>query len=299
VICQCCGSDKIESVDGNYYSGDRIRYICHPGYGGQIVSCGDCGFMFVEYIHPRTVEVFYGLRGKNHDGGVGPGRRQIDSIVCRGQREIWGAEFPTALTRALFFSAGRAMHGHLYLKNVAEVHVCELFPSIRDEMDGQLQVAALGAGALAGSDLAGTYDLIILSNVFERLPFPRYWLSWCSNLLKSDGLLAIEMPKMDSRLVSERNFSDEEVNFFTPETLGRLISIEGSFGTANSQLGNRPDGRNTIRVLLTNERRKSEPPEYDVDAQELLTILGKLSFACFNHAVKVAKKEGQPECASN
>lgn len=288
--CQCCGGQRIESIDGNFYAGVNIRYICHAGYGGQVMGCSDCGYMAVEFVHPDTVSVFYGVRAKGADGGLDPTRRQLDAIVAQGQCDLWRAAMGEA-RRILFYGAGRGTHAGAYTIGGREVHVRELFPGLNGAAVGNPSVSVLtdDDAVLEG---AGSYDAVVLSNAFERLPFPRDRLSWCSHVLADGGLLFVEFPRMEPDLVRGGTFSDEEINFFTTESVGQLIAGQGSFAIVDSSLGGNPDGRQTIRAVLRNENRTTSPPSFAVDPEDMLAVLGRLNFACFDHAIGVARPVG-------
>jgi SAM-dependent methyltransferase len=281
MTCQVCGNPQVESVHGNFYAGERIRYVAHPGYGRQITNCNNCGFMAVEFIHPQTAVKYYKFNDAETRARLTPGRQQANAAVSKGQYELWGNLPCETPSRVLFYGAGRSQHGGLFCTSADEVFACELYPFMHDQIRNEQEVTLISEDQLLTPSFSCSFDLIILSNVIERLPLPKHRLSLCSYLLKDGGRLAMEMPAVDIDAVKTGQFDTEEINYFTPQSLGNLIAAEGSFDISNSQMGQHPDGRQSMRVLLTNERRISTEPSFDVTPNELLPLLGKLSFACF------------------
>jgi SAM-dependent methyltransferase len=79
----------------------------------------------------------------------------------------------------------------------------------------------------------GSFDLVNASQVFEHLPTPRILLSELVRLLRSGGLLAIDVPNYHTLpiLLNRDDFLSnappEHLNYFTPRTLRRLLHGDG------------------------------------------------------------------------
>jgi len=245
--------------------------------------------MAVEYVHPMIFSEFYRAREINSSDGSPSTRQQIDEAVSRGQSELWRALIGEGASRVLFISAGRGLHGGLFKPASGEVYIYELFHCCLDAIQTGPGVTLVDKAALCGSDLAGTFDLIIMSNGFERMPNPKYRLSWCSHLLKEGGHLAMELPNMEFKQVEVGRFDQEEINYFSPQALGNLISIQGSFSILESQMGKHPDGRDSIRAVLKNEHRLEALLDDEVPLGEIMHMLGKMSFSCFLHKTKYSR----------
>lgn len=77
-----------------------------------------------------------------------------------------------------------------------------------------------------------SFDVITAFQVFEHLPFPGQDLRHLHAMLRPGGLMLIEVPNIDTwsvRLLRarHRHFVPDHLNFFSAETLGRLLTATG------------------------------------------------------------------------
>jgi len=289
MACSICNSNQIRSINGNIYVGTSIKFVTHPTFGCEIIVCENCALMEVDYLHPAIVSEFYQKGGAVRSITENARGKEIDKIVSQGQATLWHHLFSREDARVLFLSAGRGQYGYSFKTELNSVYVCDLLPISESSIKPSADVKFVSEAELIASDLAGTFDVIIISNTLERLPNPKHHLSWCSHVLKEGGVLAFEVPQMDIDLAQNAEFDVEEINFFSPQVIGNLVTIQGSFDILDSQLGQHPDGRGSMRIILQNQRRTAIPPVNEVEAAVLMDTLGKLSFACFSHSLKVAR----------
>lgn len=109
------------------------------------------------------------------------------------------------------------------------------------EPSGEL---AAHAGAAAGCEVleetlesaalpAETFDAITALHVLEHSPDPRRFLDCCYRLLRSDGVLLVEVPDFGSRAARKQRefwrplYPDTHLYHFTRETLSRLLKQAG------------------------------------------------------------------------
>ena len=77
------------------------------------------------------------------------------------------------------------------------------------------------------------FDVITLWHILEHVPDPEYLLKEIARILKSDGLLAIEVPNISSLVVRllktkwELFAPKEHLYYFSPKTLGRMLKEMG------------------------------------------------------------------------
>lgn len=77
-----------------------------------------------------------------------------------------------------------------------------------------------------------SFDVVTSFQVFEHLPDPSAYLERVRRLLRSSGLVLIEVPNFDTWSVRvmgsrARHFSPDHLNFFSARTLGRLLESHG------------------------------------------------------------------------
>jgi len=290
--CFVCQSPNTFSVNGTAFAGLQIRYVAHAGYGIELIGCRNCEFISVEFLHPKTLDLFYSTANQTMDTEA-LFLRHTDS--CRRQTKVFEANLPKKCRRMLFYGAARSLHVDHYADMAEEIFVCDLVPAFREFAGISKHAKILNETDLNQERFAGTFDLVVLSNVLQRLPFPRSRLSLCSRLLKPGGHLAFEVPMTMAEDVGAGKFAPDEINFFSENTLTALVRTQGSFGvkflnvddvaraTPSATVVEQPqsNSRKAAQAILVNERPIRTLPPSDIDPGDLGSIMGKLSFACF------------------
>jgi SAM-dependent methyltransferase len=88
--------------------------------------------------------------------------------------------------------------------------------------------------------VAGNYDLIVCSNVLEHVPYPSDVLLDIRQAMRPDSLLYVEVPYEDilrmhgQESIEYKKHWHEHVNFFSPESITRLLKNMGLSITAMS-----------------------------------------------------------------
>ena len=96
-----------------------------------------------------------------------------------------------------------------------------------------------------------SFDVITSFQVFEHVPSPQKDIAHLSRMLRTDGLLLIEVPNVDTwtmRIMQSkhRHFVQDHLNFFSVDTLGRLL-VDHGFEVVASYC---PKRRMSIRHLV-------------------------------------------------
>lgn len=76
------------------------------------------------------------------------------------------------------------------------------------------------------------FDVVTAFQVFEHIPDPGESLRYLRNSMKKDGTILIEVPRFDTWSVSlmrsrHRHFVEDHLNFFSGQTLSRLLEDAG------------------------------------------------------------------------
>lgn len=105
------------------------------------------------------------------------------------------------------------------------------------------------------------FDIVTAFQVFEHLPDPAGDVARLAKCLKPGGLALIEVPNIDTwsvRLLGKkhRHFVHDHLNFFSPQTLSRLLE-NGGFDVVDIY---HPSRRMTYRHLMTIWGRRYLPP---------------------------------------
>jgi len=300
--CFACGSPNLVSLHENIFAGVNIRYVAHTGTGTQIVRCSTCGFMSVQFVHPRVAARLYLDRSNQPDPEKDSVRSMLHEENCISQLTSWKEHLPTHCQRVLFLGAGRTIQARKHLSFAQEIFTCDLVPEINAAARTASGVMVLEPDGLKDPNLEETFDLVILSNALERLTFPRGQLSTCARLLKSRGTLMFEVPNMSYERVREGQYSPEELNYFTKASLYALIKNEGNFSVTAFDSGEEAtilknatgfwgkddsplatENRPVLRMVLNNERHQVDTTRPDIDPQDIGEHLLMLSFACMIH----------------
>jgi len=304
--CYVCHSPDMFSVNDTGFFGDRIKYVAHTGFGIELLGCRNCDFISAEFIHPKTLTRFYETPAQKTNTAT---LHRLHDSNCRKQADFFTSNLPKKTGRVLFFGAGRSLHAQPYMGMSDELFICDLVPAFRDLTGTSIRAKILDDTQLKDDDLAGSFDLIVLSNVLQRLPFPRSQISLCSRLLKHGGHLAFETPITTLNEVREGRFGREEVNFFSANTLKAIISTQGSFGVELFNIDDLPRDdpsamgigefqslpRKTAQYVLVNERPVSDLPPSDIAPEDIISVIGKLSFGCFVAGMSMSTwSDGRP-----
>ncbi len=80
---------------------------------------------------------------------------------------------------------------------------------------------------------SNTFDVVYMRDVFEHVLNPKPLLAELNKIMRKDGVLSIEVPNIEGaiyKLVRENHtviFGFEHVNYWSPETLRRILNLTG------------------------------------------------------------------------
>jgi len=297
--CYACASRDVGSVHDNVIASNQINYVAHSGTGVQIVKCRQCDFMSVQFIHPKTISLLYQGNSTASASIDSTQRSELHLNNCQNQLDSWKDQLPENCNRVLFFGAGRAEHASLYLNLSEEVFACDLSAQNLETARENSRLNIVDLDNLRAPHLENTFEMIVFSNVLERLTFPQSQLSLCARLLKADGVLALEVPDMSHEDVRGRLYGSEEINYFSLNSLHALISTEGNFEVASRNESEEPallkdatgflvndeeappsKNRPVIRMTLRNIRNHVDTPQPNLTSQDMADHLLTLSYTC-------------------
>jgi len=281
-------------------SNPDVRHIVHSGIGAQIVKCNVCNFMSVEFVHPSVINIIYETPPLSFIPKDVSKQQELHKQNCQNQSLFVKRYMPEVKERALFLGVGRAENAQRYCEIFNEVFSSDLVPQHNKLAGGCSGLRVLPFANIQTPDLFETFNLIILSNIFERVAFPLNLIRLCANLLKQGGRLLLEVPKMSESDVFNSAYGREEINFFSSKSLEKLIEVDGNFKIIKTEESIEPialrdatcfglqskntdfsNKRSIVRLILENKRHILNTNLVDIEQQDILKHLSTLSFALF------------------
>jgi len=271
--------------------------------------------MSVELVHPEIASQlyqarsqFYQIRPQENVPISASERTLLHRKNCQTQFESWEKFLPAKCDRVLFWGAGRSENAVDYLTIAADVFACDLVLEKNDPASVDPKLIAIGPNNFNSPGLAGAFDLVVLSNVLERLTFPKSQLTMCARLLKPGGIVVLEVPEMTYATVRASEYGPEEINFFSAESLRAIVSTEGNFNILALNEAEEPAAlknatgywsgadevvpsqkRPVLRMVLQNCRNQIDSPQPDIEPQDMASYLLALSRACMMHQLTLAR----------
>ena len=301
ISCQLCKSKMTVRV---FSSGKflNFNYLSHPGYGICLNVCKDCEFVFAEFVDPHVVKTNFEASRNTHESKSVRKLHEFQNQICLSQSEKFLKNLPAKNERILYYSAARSLYAPIFSKICNDLYVVDLIPSFRDWVKTQGGLTLLSSEEINEDRFFGFFDVIILPNIMNRLPFPNSLFNQFSRLLKRDGYLLFEVPITSFEKIREGNFGPEELSFFNENSINQLISEQKRFFhvekvQVNSQLKNDPS---TIRIenqveiprpsgfsILKNERPNLDPCFFEYNEIDTDKIIRGLSLASMIRAINV------------
>ena len=291
--CQVCGSSATARIDKP--SEKPGIYMSHPTYGISLISCLVCKMHSVEFVHPKVISKYFARSQKNYTPETLISLHNFQSDLCQRQTEYFVKSLKTTKGNLLVFGAGRSLYIQPYKRLCEQVFLIELIPAFRDWACTQSDILVLDGENTEDAGFFHTFDTIILTNVLQRIAFPKAFLSRCSRLLKAGGEIAIEVPVTSLESIAQGNFGYEEINFFAEDSFRALITHQGSFEIKNIVFDPTPRSdpssvfpdkqskhlRGTMKAVLINQRPIKEEIILDYEREQLEHYLKSLSFGVF------------------
>lgn len=203
------------------------------GHGYDVVVCGICGAGFADGIPTQAdLNRYYAERSKYSYDGAGGAESPFDLDRFRRTVEQVAPYLPGAGARIL--DIGCATGGLLAIfrargfSNVMGVDPSPACAAAARSLHG-LEVRAATLGQLAG--WSERFDFVSMLGVLEHLRDVREAVRCALALVRPGGLFYAAVPDVaglaDARNAPFQQFSMEHVNFFSADSLARLLTVEG------------------------------------------------------------------------
>jgi 2-polyprenyl-3-methyl-5-hydroxy-6-metoxy-1,4-benzoquinol methylase len=299
--CPLCESNDVHAIIRTDEAGRTVHGTFHFVFGVKILRCNACDFVFADYIHPDVVDFYYRkmcrkdmsqddlkvLRESSHKNGLS----QLRSLE---------PYLPESLGTVLDFGGGAGEAARLYVDRVDKVYISEKDDTYVKALKADPNLQFVEDDVLDNDKYAGFFDLIIHSNTLEHLQNPVYQLARLSKIIKTDGLLFIEIPDEAETAAAYNFYGRQHILFFSLDTARLLVEKQGSFdivdiracGQSLSDLKKdwvvkwdydklqTDDGR-VLRLVLKNTRPSETVVAPVVEAEQLTAAHSTLSTNLF------------------
>ncbi len=231
--CAACGGMRKRRIFRQAFSGITAESLIE---GYDVVACRDCGFAFADGIPPqKDFDRHYKERSKYEYAERSAEEGGYDLSRFRSLAEEVSAFLPKKSSRILDIGCSTGtLLGLFRKKGYRSVHGMDPSPVCANSAKEQYGVKVYtGPISEIGTVLGkkAKFDCIILSGVLEHIRDLSHTLDAIARLLPSGGLLVVEVP--DATRFARypdapfQQFSTEHINFFSPDSLGNLLSAHG------------------------------------------------------------------------
>lgn len=267
--CPACHTPNAQSAHGNTIAGrTRVRYVVHPGFGLPLLTCGSCGLVFVSFIHPRVIGFYRATVFE----------KRMPALSAMQPAEILqGIDIPPGMQRVLIFAPGFGGVAESAAGLAPEVVVADIVPEPR--LSNTL--AAISADALGHPQLDGRFDLAIVPGGFNRLPMPRFWLTYLSKVVRPGGRIYARFNAFDLAMLEDAAYDPSDIAFFPAGAVQALFAASRNFRVG--AMRTIADG--SMLVDAVNEQRQTVPPPMDIDGADLMGAIADTSMSCFMNAM--------------
>lgn len=236
VACCVCGSTSTDP------------FADAPLAPGEVVRCATCSMVFVSPVTIRGLDLSPEQEAEadrlrtSSDLADLDGCWEMQFLTCeeartasdRDHRDVLGRllEYLPDRGRMLDFGAGWGQFTAAAAADGWDVTGLEPTPGralyARESRGLDVRTSTLVDGMFPPDH----FDAVVSLQVFEHLDDPAAELERIVGVLRPGGILAIEVPSIDSPLVrlmggSHRHFTPDHFWFFSPETLARMLRAHG------------------------------------------------------------------------
>lgn len=296
-ICQSNETLRLVSPDDFF----QVNYLSHPGYGICLSVCNKCHFIYTEFVHPNVISNNFESSKVGHTTELIKEFNTYQNELCQKQNEWLLNKIPLKNDRILYFSAGRSLYAEEFSNHCDQLFVIDLIPSFRIWAESRTELNAIEEKSINEASYIGTFDVIILPNVVNRLSFIKSRFLNFSRILKPGGILIFETPLTTLEEVRAGHFGHEEINFFSERSLNRVISEQSNYRLKNFELNtaleNDPstiqiqsqikNERISARLILTNEKPNLKYQNLHYNKNDIDSIMQSLSLASLMRAINL------------
>ena len=224
--CPVCKSNK-EII---FVHPENQAPIFHSMFGADILECTDCKFIFADFIHPETIDLFYKFFCRSTLTAEEFKRlRSNAKESSRSQLKTIKSYLPKKIKRVLDYGGGIGETARLFIPIAEEVYITEREPHAIKHIKEKPRLRLLDEANLLNDSYVGFFDLIIFSNVLEHIAYPISAIQKFSRLLTQNGQLFIEIPNEEPFIRATGTSMTHHISYFSENTLKKLIVREGSF----------------------------------------------------------------------
>ncbi len=214
-----------ESVACNLCGADRTRPFSRKA-GARVVQCRGCGLV---YVNPRPAGALPGRENQVSQSSV------ADSlgVECADRRtfdEVLALADGLVPQRGRLLDVGPGVGTCLAVARERgwDVTGVETNDEAAEHCRRQRGLDVVSGALEAGSFARGSFDVVVMGNVLERLADPARTLGVVRGVLRPGGVALIWTPnvaELAGRMLQVR--PDEHLYYFAPETVSALLSKAG------------------------------------------------------------------------
>lgn len=203
--------------------------------GHDVFRCQTCGFMYVWPVPVSTDEVYSQEYFQGARQGFGYVNYQEDKAGMRSTFERFLAKINEMVPqKGLLLDVGAATGFFMGIAKDNGWNASGVEISGWASQKGREAGHDIITGLISDTDFGiGTFDAVTFLDVFEHVPNPRAELKIVKNILKTSGVLAMNLPDGGSvfaRFMGSRWHSfvpPEHLNYFNPIAIRRVLEEEG------------------------------------------------------------------------
>lgn len=263
--CPVCNHPKTENLHPRSFNSTHksIVFVVHPIYGIPLNVCPICKFIFVHFIHPDNLSC----------------SRTGDIRNWNGKDSVYGSNphghaphLPEKIENLLVFSSADLPLPNVYQSMAKKIVIAD--PVYIHGRSSPFKI--IDARTLGKSEWVGSFDAVIIDQSFSFITLPQYWLGLMSRVLRTGGVLSMQLRSLPRSDVENGAYDSRYAQFFSAETLQALVAQIPTFKTAHIGVGD--DG--LLAMQLVNEMTAPKTPVMNIDPGDIMEAMSTMSFSC-------------------
>jgi 2-polyprenyl-3-methyl-5-hydroxy-6-metoxy-1,4-benzoquinol methylase len=221
-------------------SADRHEVTTNKSFGINIFQCNACHFVQSEYVSERGLESYYRhfYRGRLDAQGLAA-HRQKGLAQAKGQIAYLLEQQPgLQVSAVLDYGTAEGSLGHELCAIADKVWVTEMDPQFVELLRQDKRLTLIDHKELICGRFESFFDLVTISHVLEHLTDPYRAMDLFAAILKSGGLLMVDIPN-EVRMLECGFQAKGHLSYFTKESFTRFIEVHGCFDLIELRTCNR------------------------------------------------------------